>query len=286
MRKIYLEGPLGQKFGEEWELNVKTPAEALAAIMAQRPGMRQFLAESQGIQGYEVLIDNEPIESLDECLITDNSMTQSYSFVPVIAGSKNSMLMMVLGVTLIGLTGGLASFGIGSAGGIFGGANAAAAGLVGQQVAGAAVGTMHTMATAVAATSGASLTGMLAMQGMGYMGMAMLLGGAAMMLAPDVPDGSAGESADNYLFGGPVNTVKQGEPIPLVYGRIITGSKTVSASLFTQTSRQKITAGRKMVGIPNFRTDGSKTVANGATQGAGYQDRRGRGGPRGGGAYY
>ena len=242
MRKIYLEGPLGQKFGEEWELNVKTPAEALTAIMAQRPGMRQFLAESQGIQGYEVLIDNEPIESLDECLITDNSMTQSYSFVPVIAGSKNSMLMMVLGVTLIGLTGGLASFGIGTAGGIFGGANAAAAGLVGTTyTAASGAAAVHTMATAVAATAGSSLTGMLAMQGMGYMGMAMLLAAAAMMLAPDVPDGSAGESADNYLFGGPVNTVKQGEPIPLVYGRIITGSKTDSASLLTPVSYTHLT---------------------------------------------
>ena len=80
-----------------------------------------------------------------------------------------------------------------------------------------------------------------------------------MMLAPDVPDGgNSSEKAENYLFGGPVNTVKQGEPIPLVYGRAIVGSKTISASVFTNTSRQKLTAGRKMVGIPNFRTDGSK----------------------------
>ena len=58
MRKVYLEGILGQKYGEEWTLNVASPAEALSAIMAQRPGMKQFLAESEGIQGYEVLIND------------------------------------------------------------------------------------------------------------------------------------------------------------------------------------------------------------------------------------
>ena len=38
------------------DFNVASPAEALSAIMAQRPGMKQFLAESEGIQGYEVLM--------------------------------------------------------------------------------------------------------------------------------------------------------------------------------------------------------------------------------------
>ena len=100
---------------------------------------------------------------------------------------------------------------------------------------------------------------MLATQGLGFLGTALMLGGAAMMLAPDVPDGTSSEKAENYLFSGPVNTVKQGQAIPLVYGRAIVGSKTISASVFTNTSRQKITAGRKMVGIPNFRTDGSQS---------------------------
>ena len=110
MRKIYLEGPLGQKFGEEWNLNVNSPSEALTAIMAQRPGMRQFITESEGIQGYEVLIDNEPVEMLEELVISAPGAThQSYTFVPVIAGSKSSIMTMILGVTLIAITGGMAA---------------------------------------------------------------------------------------------------------------------------------------------------------------------------------
>ena len=66
MRKIYLEGQLGEKFGSEWNLAVNSPAEALTAIMAQRPGMRQYLASAEGVQGYEVLVDNESIDMLEE----------------------------------------------------------------------------------------------------------------------------------------------------------------------------------------------------------------------------
>ena len=112
MRKIYLEGQLGEKFGSEWNLAVNSPAEALTAIMAQRPGMRQYLASSEGVQGYEILVDNESIDMEEELVLQNPNMQQSYSFVPVIGGSKSSGLMMVLGVTLLAATGGLAGFGM------------------------------------------------------------------------------------------------------------------------------------------------------------------------------
>ena len=247
MKKVILEGQLGEKFGSEWNLDVRSPAEAMHAIMSQRPGMRQYLAESEGIQGYEVLVDGASIEDETELLI-NNPGQGGYTFVPVIGGSKSSALMMVLGVTLIAMTGG---FGAGLAAPFMSGAGAG--GLVGGAT-GAGLGTLSvTSAGTTAITLGKA--GMA----LSYLGTGLLLGGAAMMLAPDVPDGNSSEKAENYLFGGPVNTVKQGEPIPLVYGRAIVGSKTISASVFTNTSRQKLTAGRKMVGIPNFRTDGSKS---------------------------
>jgi len=268
MRKIYLEGQLGNKFGAEWNLAVNSPAEALTAIMAQRPGMRQFLASAEGIQGYEVLVDNKSIDMLEELVIQDPSMHQSYSFVPVIGGSKSSGMMMILGIALIAATGGLASFGVAGfmgAGGAVGAAGAAStltgSALVAAQAAGtvSAAGLVTTSGAVAGTLAGMSTGAALATSGLGYLGTALMLGGAAMMLAPDVPDGTSAEKAENYLFSGPVNTVKQGQAIPLVYGRAIVGSKTISASVFTNTSRQKITAGRKMVGIPNFRTDGSKS---------------------------
>ena len=270
MRKIYLEGQLGEKFGAEWNLAVNSPAEALTAIMAQRPGMRQYLASAEGVQGYEILVDNEPIDIEEELVLQNPNMQQSYTFVPVIGGSKSSGLMMVLGVTLLAATGGLAGFGITGfmgSGGAIGAAGSTTSLVAGTAAHTAALGAGHITAAGVVTAQGAvagTLAGMgtsaaLATQGLGYLGTALMLGGAAMMLAPDVPDGTSSEKAENYLFSGPVNTVKQGQAIPLVYGRAIVGSKTISASVFTNTSRQKLTAGRKMVGISNFRTDGSKS---------------------------
>lgn len=250
MKNIILEGILGEKFGYEWKLDVNSPAEALSAIMAQRPAMRKFLLDSEGVQGYEVFVDDNGCEMLEE-LVINKPGEGSYTFVPVIGGSKNSTMMMILGVTLIAVTGG---FGLGIA------APFMASG--GTAVAGAAAGSAAAAGTTIA--SGATLTTLGS--GLNYLGMGLLLGGAAMMLSPDVPDGNSSEKSENYLFGGPVNTVKQGEPIPLVYGRAIVGSKTISASVFTNTSRQKLTAGRKMVGIKNFRTDGSKSGTNNIAQ--------------------
>ena len=247
MKDIILEGILGEKFGYEWKLDVNSPAEALSAIMAQRPAMRKFLLDSEGVQGYEVFVDEVGCEIPEELVISKPG-NGSYTFVPVIGGSKNSTLMMVLGVTLIAFTGG---FGAAFVPGF--------------------MGTMGTTAGVAGATSTVAATGMFAshatlVSAMGYLGTGLALGGAAMMLSPDVPDGNTSEKSENYLFGGPVNTVKQGEPIPLVYGRAIVGSKTISASVFTNTSRRKLTAGRKMVGIKNFRTDGSKSGTNSIAQ--------------------
>ena len=144
MKNIILEGILGEKFGYEWKLDVNSPAEALSAIMAQRPAMRKFLLDSEGVQGYEVFIDDNGCEMLEE-LVINKPGEGSYTFVPVIGGSKNSTLMMVLGVTLIAVTGG---FGLGIA------APFMASG--GTAVAGAAAGSAAAAGTTIA--SGATLT--------------------------------------------------------------------------------------------------------------------------------
>ena len=257
MKDVILEGILGEKFGYEWKLDVNSPAEALSAIMAQRPGLRKFLLDSEGVQGYEVFVDEVGCEIPEELVISKPG-DGSYTFVPVIGGSKNSTLMMVLGVTLIAVTGGFGAAFVPGFMGTMGTAAVGTAGTAGYVAGTAATGLFASHATLVSA--------------MGYLGTGLALGGAAMMLSPDVPEGNTSEKAENYLFGGPVNTVKQGEPIPLVYGRAIVGSKTISASIFTNVSDKKIQAGRKLVGIKNFRTDGSKsgTGMNTATGSSGF----------------
>src|SRR5699024_2686013 len=68
-------------------------------------------------------------------------------------------------------------------------------------------------------------------------GAGMLVGGAMQMLMP-MPQGlTDSQGADNkpsYAFGGAVNTVAQGNPVGLLYGKRRVGGAIVSAGIYTE----------------------------------------------------
>lgn len=63
-------------------------------------------------------------------------------------------------------------------------------------------------------------------------GASMVLGGVIELLTaqPRKKD-SVDEGASSYYFDGPANTEQQGNPIPLIYGRVLVGSHPISASI-------------------------------------------------------
>ncbi len=70
------------------------------------------------------------------------------------------------------------------------------------------------------------------------LGASMVLGGVVEMLSPTpkIKTGVEAEKTENkpsYNFNGPVNTVAQGHPVPLAYGKIMTGSAVISAGMIT-----------------------------------------------------
>ncbi len=69
------------------------------------------------------------------------------------------------------------------------------------------------------------------------MGAVMALGGVIQMLSPQQRGLSAQDSPQNgasYNFNGPVNTSAQGNPAPVLYGRMICGSAVISAGIFAE----------------------------------------------------
>jgi len=66
-------------------------------------------------------------------------------------------------------------------------------------------------------------------------GVGLMVGGIAMMLAPQPQDPASQDDANNkasYAFNGPVNTQAQGNPVPLLYGGpMLVGSAVASASI-------------------------------------------------------
>jgi predicted phage tail protein len=69
------------------------------------------------------------------------------------------------------------------------------------------------------------------------MGLALAMGGVSQMLAPRTPSaGATPEKPDNQpslAFDGAVNTMGQGGPVPLGYGRMIIGSQIISVGFST-----------------------------------------------------
>lgn len=69
------------------------------------------------------------------------------------------------------------------------------------------------------------------------LGAAMILGGVVQMLSPQPRGLSAKDSPNNgasYNFNGPVNTTAQGNPVPILYGRLVVGSAVISGGIYAE----------------------------------------------------
>lgn len=68
------------------------------------------------------------------------------------------------------------------------------------------------------------------------MGASMAIGGVLQMLVPQQSTASAADvdNGASYNFNGPVNTTAQGNPVPVLYGRMIVGSSVISAGILAQ----------------------------------------------------
>lgn len=71
----------------------------------------------------------------------------------------------------------------------------------------------------------------------GAIGVSLALGGIVQMLSPQQRTLSTKDQPENgasYNFNGPVNTTAQGNPVPILYGRMMVGSATISAGIFSE----------------------------------------------------
>lgn len=65
----------------------------------------------------------------------------------------------------------------------------------------------------------------------GGLGASFILGGITALLSPQQKTAA---SATSYNFGGPVNTTAQGNPVPLLYGRLTVGSAVINAAVVAE----------------------------------------------------
>ncbi|WP_186142369.1 tail assembly protein [Burkholderia gladioli] len=82
---------------------------------------------------------------------------------------------------------------------------------------------------------GGFLTGPL-ISGAYGLGASMALAGVTQMLSPQTRGlaSTSGENGTSYYFNGAVNSVSQGDCVPIVYGRMRVGSKRISAGIYAE----------------------------------------------------
>ena len=97
MKTVKLYGELGKKFGKQFKLDVRNPAEALRALCVQVPGFRQHL-EQFSEPGYVVRVGDE-VRGEEE-LHAPSSNKEVIKIVPVVSGAS-AVFRGILGVALI-----------------------------------------------------------------------------------------------------------------------------------------------------------------------------------------
>ncbi|RSK77847.1 tail assembly protein [Pandoraea apista] len=93
------------------------------------------------------------------------------------------------------------------------------------------------LAAAIWNPLGLTATSLVTTKTLGLMGAALFFGGVTQMLSPQQQGLSTKDSPDNganYNFNGPVNTQAQGNPVPVLYGRMIVGGAVVSAGIYAE----------------------------------------------------
>lgn len=202
MKTVYLGGKLKAHCpGGPFYLNIATVKEAVAALCANFPAMREVLSKGR----YRVIVGSRRNgEAIGEDRVTFGLPVEtSIHILPATAGRKNGGLgKTIAGIALVGIA--MVASGGALAAPIFAGSTGA-----------------------VGAISWGSVA---------LFGAAMAFGGVAQMLTPTPKSPSMGglespEQRPSFLLGGAVNVTSQGNPIPMVGGRMRVGGVVISSSI-------------------------------------------------------
>ena len=205
MKVVKVYGALRKRLGQcRFQFEADTPAQAIKALIANFPGLDKWLIDSEqdGV-GYRVTIGKEKIgEAEAGALLLPWSERDVFSITPVIAGAGQGVGQILAGIGLVALAL-INPFGL------------------------ATIGTFGL-------TAPIAITALL--PAVGSLGASLVLGGVAQMLSPaptfsGFERGKEAARLESFNFSGITNTVQQGMPVPICYGRCYIGSAVISSGL-------------------------------------------------------
>lgn len=98
MKTIRLYGDMGRQFGREFLLNVASPAEAIRALSATRPGFRAYLRERADAP-FRVMVGKADRD--EQGLLAPVGSGEVIRIIPMVAGAKSDGVQMMFGAALI-----------------------------------------------------------------------------------------------------------------------------------------------------------------------------------------
>ena len=208
MTNVYLYGHLGRKFGHRWTLDVASPAEAVRALMANRPDFQRYL-QAHSEPGYQVFIGADPIPGAHA--LHHPVGKQSIKIVPVVhGGAKSPTINIIIGIVII----------------------VAAVVTLQPELLALEAGALGGLAGAAA---GGGIAGSIALSA-GFIGAGLVVSGLTTLLTrqPAAQTRETPANTPSTIFGGPVNTISGGHPVPIGYGRLRVGSAVISAGISTK----------------------------------------------------
>ena len=201
IRKIFLDGELGEKFTPVLEYEGDNIAGAFKCINANYPEFRKYLMDAHEADiGFSVEVEGWQLEDPRECLL--NIREGDIIITPVPAGSKSGggkILAAIALTTLLFIPGGAALVGL--------------------------HGTMSsaTIAQALSAAGGFYATAGTAL---GLLATNLAITGIQQLMAPDPSVDK--EEPDSYLFNGAEQNIVEGDPVPVLYGRLRVPGRPIS----------------------------------------------------------
>ena len=206
--KVILEGRLGDSFGREHSFCAPNLHELMRCLRSKIPGIDDALLKEKYIS---VDLDNKEEVSLFE-LSTTNLLDKTIAFYPNMERSKGGgkIFAAILFIAAAAATGGAATAAAGNAAVLGAAPGALGAGFGAASFKAAALG----FASSVAQSFGAFL----------------LFGGIAEFLTPTPPDPEEIPNDPTFLTNPTNVNQREGTPIPVVYGRMLTETFLIDAS--------------------------------------------------------
>ena len=199
LRKVRLYGQLAEFVGRKViEADLSSAAEAVRMLIANFPELDRHMAD----QNYRVLVGDGAL-TLDD--LHNPVGQEEIKIVPVIVGAGGNVGQILSGAALIAL----AAF---------------------NPFGAATIGTFGLTAAPIAVTS--------LLPSVGIIGAGLVLNGVAGIISPvpSLPQGSDTQQdpRKSFSFSGIQNTSRGGTPVPIVYGKTLTGSVVISAGIDTE----------------------------------------------------